>query len=287
MLMQLVVNGIVVGSIIAMGAIGLTMVYGILNFANFSHADFMALGAYIAFLLNVTLGLNIILSFFISIVITGAIGVLLDFLVWKPMRKKKADLVSLIIISIGIALIIRNGLIFFWGGGSRHYDLPVLKGTEMFGVIVTYNQIIAFGTALVFMIIVHYLLKYTRTGKAMRALSDDIDLARISGINVDKVIQWMWFVGISLAGAAGVLYALETAIRPNMGWFLLLPMFAAVILGGIGNPYGAIVGGMIIGLSQEISTLFLPSEYKLGVSLAIMIVVLLYKPEGIFKGTKI
>ncbi|MEA3294459.1 MAG: branched-chain amino acid ABC transporter permease [Euryarchaeota archaeon] len=287
MLMQLVVNGIVVGSIIAIGAIGLTMVYGILNFANFSHADFMALGAYIAFLLNVTLGLNIILSFFIAIVITGAIGVLLDFLVWKPMRKKKADLVSLIIISIGIALIIRNGLIFFWGGGSRHYDLPVLKGMEMFGVIVTYNQIIAFGTALVFMLIVHYLLKYTRTGKAMRALSDDIDLARISGINVDKVIQWMWFVGISLAGAAGVLYALETAIRPNMGWFLLLPMFAAVILGGIGNPYGAIVGGMIIGLSQEISTLFLPSEYKLGVSLAIMIVVLLYKPEGIFKGTKI
>lgn len=285
-MLQLIVNGIVVGSIIALAAIGLTMVYGVLNFANFSHADFLALGAYIAFVLNTVLGINILLSFFIAIAISGALGVLLDFLIWKPMRKKNADLVSLIIISIGLALIVRNGIIFIWGGSTRNFDLPVQKGIEMLGVTVTHNQFIGIGTAILFMVLVHYFLKRTKMGKAMRAISDDINLARVSGIDVDKVIMWMWFLGIGLAGAAGVLYGLETTIRPNMGWFLILPMFAAVILGGIGNPYGAMVGGMVIGLSQELSMLILPSEYKMGVSLAIMIIVLLVKPEGLFKGTK-
>ncbi len=285
-MLQLIVNGIVLGSIIALAAIGLTMVYGVLNFANFSHADFMALGAYIAFVLNAVLGINLIISFFIAIAISGAIGVLLDFLVWKPMRKKNADLVSLIIISIGLALIVRNSIIFIWGGSTRNFDLPVRKGIEMLGITVTHNQLIGMGTAILFMVMVHYFLKHTKMGKAMRAISDDINLARVSGIDADKVIMWMWFVGIGLAGAAGILYGLETTIRPNMGWFLILPMFAAVILGGIGNPYGAMVGGMVIGLSQELSLLILPSEYKMGVSLAIMILVLLFKPEGLFKGTK-
>ncbi|MDW7775833.1 MAG: branched-chain amino acid ABC transporter permease [Methanosarcinales archaeon] len=285
-MLQLIVNGIVLGSIIALAAIGLTMVYGVLNFANFSHADFLALGAYIAFVLNAVLGINLILSFFIAIALSGAIGVLLDFLVWKPMRKKNADLVSLIIISIGLALIVRNAIIFIWGGNTRNFDLPVQKGIVMLGVTVTHNQFIGMGTAILFMVLVHYFLKHTKMGKAMRAISDDINLARVSGIDADRVIMWMWFIGIGLAGAAGILYGLETTIRPNMGWFLILPMFAAVILGGIGNPYGAMMGGMVIGLSQEMSILILPSEYKMGVSLAIMILVLLFKPEGLFKGTK-
>ena len=285
-MLQLIVNGIVLGSIIALAAIGLTMVYGVLNFANFSHADFMTFGAYIAFVLNVALGLNIILSFFIAVAIAGALGVLLDFLVWKPMRRKNADLVSLIIISIGLSLIVRNAIIFIWGGSTRNFDLPVQRGIEMLGVTITHNQLIGVGTAILFMVMVHFFLKNTKLGKAMRAISDDINLARISGIDSDKVIMWMWFIGIGLAGAAGILYGLETTIRPNMGWFLILPMFAAVILGGIGNPYGAMVGGMVIGLSQELSMLILPSEYKMGVSLGIMILVLLIKPEGLFGGTK-
>ena len=285
-MLQLIVNGIVLGSIIALAAIGLTMVYGVLNFANFSHADFMAFGAYIAFVLNVALGLNIILSFFIAIAIAGALGVLLDFLVWKPMRRKNADLVSLVIVSIGLSLIVRNAIIFIWGGSTRNFDLPVRRGIEMLGVTITHNQLIGLGTAILFMVLVHFFLKNTKLGKAMRAISDDINLARMSGIDSDKVIMWMWFIGIGLAAVAGILYGLETTIRPNMGWFLILPMFAAVILGGIGNPYGAMVGGMVIGLSQELSMLILPSEYKMGVSLGIMILVLLIKPEGLFGGTK-
>jgi neutral amino acid transport system permease protein len=285
-MLQLIVNGIVLGSIIALAAIGLTMVYGVLNFANFSHADFMAFGAYIAFVLNVALGLNIILSFFIAIALAGVLGVILDFLVWKPMRRKNAGLVSLVIISIGLSLIVRNAIIFIWGGGTRTFDLPVKKGIGMLGVTVTYNQLTGLGTAILFIVLVHFFLKNTKMGKAMRAISDDINLARMSGIDSDKVIMWMWFIGIGLAGVAGILYGLETTIRPNMGWFLILPMFAAVILGGIGNPYGAMVGGIVIGLSQELSMLILPPEYKMGVSLGIMILVLLFKPRGLFGGTK-
>ncbi len=285
-MLQLIVNGIVLGSIIALAAIGLTMVYGVLNFANFSHADFMTFGAYIAFVLNVALGLNIILSFFIAVAIAGALGVFLDFLVWKPMRRKNADLVSLIIISIGLSLIVRNAIIFIWGGSTRNFDLPVQRGIEMLGITITHNQLTGLGTAILFMVLVHFFLKNTKMGKAMRAISDDINLARLSGIDSDKAIIWMWFIGIGLAAVAGILYGLETTIRPNMGWFLILPMFAAVILGGIGNPYGAMVGGMVIGLSQELSMLILPSEYKMGVSLGIMILVLLFKPRGLFGETK-
>lgn len=285
-MLQLIVNGIVLGSIIALAAIGLTMVYGVLNFANFSHADFMAFGAYIAFVLNVGLGLNIILSFFIAIALAGALGVIIDFLVWKPMRRKNAGIVSLVIISIGLSLIVRNAIIFIWGGGTRTFDLPVKKGIGMLGVTITYNQLTGLCTAILFILLVRFFLKNTKMGKAMRAISDDINLARMSGIDSDKVIMWMWFIGIGLAGVAGILYGLETTIRPNMGWFLILPMFAAAILGGIGNPYGAMVGGMVIGLSQELSMLILPPEYKMGVSLGIMILVLLFKPEGLFGGTK-
>lgn len=284
--MQLIVNGFIVGSIIALAAIGLTMVYGVLNFANFSHADFMALGAYIAFLLNAVFGITMIVSFFAAIVLTGSIGVLQDLLIWKPMRKKNADPVTLIIISIGLALIIRNAIIVIWGGSTRHYDLPVYQGHKILGVTITQNQLIGIGTAILFMLLVHFFLNNTRMGKAMRAVSDNINLARVSGINADKVIIWMWFLGIGLAGAAGILYGLGTTIRPDMGWFMIIPMFAAVILGGIGNPYGAMVGGMVIGLSQELSMLVLPSEYKIGVSLGIMILVLLFKPEGIFGGVQ-
>ena len=136
------------------------------------------------------------------------------------------------------------------------------------------------------MFLIHYILQKTKIGKAMRALSDNMDLARISGIDVDRVILWTWVISMGLAAAGGVLYGLVTSVRPNMGWVLLLPMFAAVILGGIGNPYGAMAGGLIIGLSQEISTAFLPTEYKLAVGFTIMILVLLLKPEGIFKVTR-
>jgi len=280
-MLQLVINGLVLGSIIALAAIGLSMVYGILNFANFAHGDFLALGAYLAFLFSVMLGIGFIEACVASVVITALVAVFCDYMIWTRMRTKGAGRIALIIISIGLALFIRNFIIFLWGPDIKRYALPVKKGIELGSVVITQNQIAVMLVALICMFFVHYLLKKTTMGKAMRALSDNIDLARVSGIDVDLVIRYTWAIGMALAAVGGILYGLLTNINPNMGWFLLLSMFAAAILGGIGNPYGAMAGGIIIGLAQELSTAILPTEYKLAVGLAIMIAVLLVRPRGI------
>ncbi|MCD6210441.1 MAG: branched-chain amino acid ABC transporter permease [Methanophagales archaeon] len=281
MLLQLLINGIVLGSIIALAAIGLSMIYGILNFANFAHGDFLTLGAYLAFLFSVVLGINFMVACVFSVIITAVVGVGCDYVIWKPMRSKGAGRVALIIISIGLALFIRNLIIFLWGSDIERYALPVKRGIEIGTVVITQNQLIEISIALLCMFLVHYLLKSTTVGKAMRALSDNIDLARVSGIDVDLMIRYTWAIGMALAGVSGILYGLLTNINPNMGWFMLLPMFAAAILGGIGNPYGAMAGGILIGVAQELSTAILPPEYKLAVAFAIMIVVLLLRPQGI------
>jgi len=131
----------------------------------------------------------------------------------------------------------------------------------------------------------HYLLQNTRIGKAMRAVADDVDLARVTGIDVERVILWTWIIAGALTALSGGMLGLVQAVRPNMGWFLILPLFASVILGGIGNPYGAIAGALVIGVAQEVSTYFLRTEYKLAVALLIMVLVLLFRPQGIFRGT--
>ena len=280
-MLQLVINGIVVGSIIALAAIGLSMTYGILNFANFAHGDFLTLGAYLAFLFSVVLGTNFLTACVAAVVITAFVAVLCDLVIWKRMRTKGASPVALIIISIGLALFIRNFIIFLWGPAIKRYDLPVKRGMELGSVVITENQIAVIVVALICMFLVHYLLKKTSIGKAMRALSDNIDLAKVSGIDVDRVVRYTWAIGMALAAVGGILYGLLTNINPNMGWFLLIPMFSAAILGGIGNPYGAMAGGIIIGLAQELSTAIFPTEYKLAISFVIMIAVLLVRPQGI------
>ena len=280
-MLQLFINGLVLGSILALAAIGLSMTYSILNFANFAHGDFLALGAYLTFVFSVILGVHFIPASAIAVVITAFIAVCCDYAIWKPMREKSAGSLTLIIISIGLALFLRNLIIFLWGPDIKRYDLPVKRGIELGSVVITQNQIFVIMVAVICMFLVHYLLKRTTIGKAMRALSDNIDLAKASGIDVDRVIRYTWAIGMALAAVGGILYGLITNINPNMGWFMLLPMFAAVILGGIGSPYGAMVGGVVIGLAQELSTAILPTEYKQAVAFFILIVVLFIRPRGI------
>jgi neutral amino acid transport system permease protein len=284
--MQLIINGLVIGSIIAITAIGLSMIYKTLHFVNFAHGDIVTFAAYIALFANTSSDMHLAAAFLVAVLATILLGVFMEKVVWLPMRRKNATRTTLIIISIGFALVLRNAIIFIWGGGTRSYDIPVRRGFDLFGATITQNQVLVIVAAIILMLFLHYILSRTMIGKAMRALSDNLDLARISGIDVDRTILWTWVIGLGLAAAGGVLYGLVTAIRPSMGWFLLLPIFAAIILGGIGNPYGTIAGGMIIGLSQELSTAVLPTEYKFAVSFVVMTVVLLIKPEGLFGGTK-
>jgi neutral amino acid transport system permease protein len=281
---QLIVNGIAVGSIIALAAVGLTLTYGILRLSNFAHGDFLTLGAYLTWLIN-TIGINIWLSMILAAAGTVAAMLLSEKLLWSKMRSIRATSTTLIIISIGLALFLRNGIIFIWGGKNQNYNLPVTPALDILGLKVPQNQLLVLGLAVLAILALHYLLQNTKIGKAMRAVADDLDLAKVSGINVDRVIFWTWVIAGTLTSLGGSMYGLITAVRPNMGWFLILPLFASVILGGIGNPYGAIAAALIIGIVQEISTPWLGSQYKQGVALLIMILVLLIRPKGLFKGT--
>ena len=281
---QLIVNGIAVGSIIALASVGLTLTYGILRLSNFAHGDFLTLGAYLTLLVNAG-GINIWLSMILAAAGTIAAMVLSEKLLWSKMRSIRATSTTLIIISIGLALFLRNSIIFFWGGQNQNYNLPVTPALNIFGIRVPQNQLLVLGLAVLAILALHHLLQNTKIGKAMRAVADDLDLARVSGINVEQVILWTWIIAGTFTSLGGSMYGLITAVRPNMGWFLILPLFASVILGGIGNPYGAIAAAFIIGIAQELSTVWIGSQYKQGIALLMMILVLLIRPKGLFKGT--
>jgi neutral amino acid transport system permease protein len=282
---QLLFNGLVVGMIIALAAVGLTLTCGILRLSNFAHGDFMTLGAYLTWVVN-SRGVNLWLSMLVGAVGTVLAMLIAERLLWKPMRERRADSTTLIIISIGLALFIRNGIVLIWGASNQRYDLPVMAATNILGVQVALDRLLVIGMAIVVIIALHFLLQKTKIGKAMRAVSDSIDLARVTGINVEWVVFWTWVITGVLTALGGAMFGLITGgVRPNMGWFLILPMFASVILGGIGNPYGAIAGGLVIGITQEMSVTLIGSDYKLGVALAIMILILLIRPQGLFKGT--
>ena len=281
---QLLFNGLAIGSILALAAIGLTLTYGILRLSNFAHGDFMTLGAYFTWLANIN-GVNIWLAMILGAVGTIVIMLIAEFLLWKPMRDRRASDTTLIIISIGLALFLRSGILLIWGSSNQSYDLPVVKALEFGDLRIAYYRLIVIILAIAAILALHFLLQNSKVGKAMRAVADNIDLARVSGINVERVVLWTWIITGVLTAVAGGMYGLITTVRPNMGWFLILPMFASVILGGIGNPYGAIAGALTIGIAQELSVPFLGSQYKLGVALLIMVVILLIRPQGLFRGT--
>ncbi len=283
-LTQFGINGIAVGSIIALAAVGLTLTFGILRLPNFAHGDMLTAGAYFSLLIN-NLGINIILSF-VGGCILAILGVLVtEGLIWKPMRDKGVTSTTLMIISIGLGLFIRNFVVFCWGSSSKNYDLPVPTAVAFLGFQVRFYNLVVIFFAILTVLGLHLLLQYTKLGKAMRAVADDIDLAQVSGIDVQQVVIATWILAGGLTALGGSMYGLINNLNPNMGWFLVLPMFAAVILGGIGNPYGAIAAALLIGVAQEISVYWLPSEYKLAVALVVMILVLLFKPQGLFRST--
>jgi len=311
-------RGIVNGLVIGLAGIGLSMTYSILNFANFAHGDYVTSGAFagwsitwilagigefdVGSLILVGAGgtvfssdlaitvVNAPLSILAGVLVAGVAGValslFLDRTVYKPMRDQGG--ISLLIASIGVAFLLRYLISFVFGQSSRSvadtpgsFRLVLADGTVNFG----YHSITLVVLSGALMLGVHLLLQRTKLGKAMRAMSDNKDLARITGIPTERVIRWTWIVGAGLAGVAGYLLILESGtIAWNRGWILLLLIFAAVIMGGIGSVYGAIAGGLVIGIVDTLSQVWLPGEFTQASAFAIMIVVLLIKPEGIFSG---
>lgn len=277
------INGLSSGAIYALGAIGLSLVYGILKLVNFAHGDFMTLGGYIAFAVNVSAGMPLVVAILAALVAVAALGLLLEWGIWAPMRRRGAGVMQLLLLSIGLAFVIRNLILFYWGGDDRSLDVDQFQSWTLFGdVTITAIQVTVIVTAGIVLVAVATMLKITLVGKTMRALSDSFDLAEVSGVNTRRVVAYTWLLAGSLAGLAGVLAAVYTTLTPNTGWFLLLSIFAAVVLGGIGDAYGALVGGVVLGLVQEWSTMFVEPTYKEAIGFAVLILVLLVRPQGIF-----
>ncbi len=315
--------GVVTGSILALGAIGLTLIYGILKFAHFAHGDSMMLAGYIAFfaLTGTVVGertdtqalpwsfsdlpgatdrlpwpdglgggdFSFGYGLLIALVATAAVMALafvgLDRLVYRPLRRRRSGIVVFAIASLGIAIAMRSLMLIFWASSPRFYAPGIRPTTDLpFDVRIVTDQIFIFFAAIVLAALVYVLLFRTKLGKAMRAMSDNPDLAQVSGISTDRIVVWTWLIAGGLVAVAGVLLALQAQLKPELGFLLLLPLFAAVILGGIGSPQGAFVGGMIVGISQEVAVTlgFISPGYKFSVAFVILILILLLRPRGLF-----
>jgi branched-chain amino acid transport system permease protein/neutral amino acid transport system permease protein len=295
---QLFAVGIIVGSVLALGAIGLTLIYGILRFANFAHGDLLTFGAYIATFAYISGGdigpLSFGFGMIVAIVFAGlclaAVAIAVDRIVFRTLRQRRSDPVIFAVASLGIALIVRAVVLLIWGPQPRVYFTGVQFAEEIgFGVKVRPDQMFIVATAFVLVALVFLLLYRTKLGKAMRATSDNPDLARASGIDTERVILWTWSISSVLVAVGGVLLGIQSQVTPGMGFNLLIPLFAATILGGIGSPHGALLGALVVAVSQEASTgVDLPwppgwgPGYKPAVAFAVLILMLTLRPRGLF-----
>ncbi len=280
---QALLNGIIFGLIIAMAAIGLSLVFGTTGLVNFAHGELVTFGAVMAFFINVAAGPGSLLWAAPVAVIGGAaLGAGLERGLWRPLRDRKTGLIQLLVISIGLSLLLRNLIQLFYGGRSRPYlDYAVQQALQFGWVRITPRDLIVVVASLIVLSSVGVLLLKTRLGKAMRAVSDNRDLAESSGIDVKQVILIIWLMGGGLAALGGVFLGVVENVSYLMGFRLLLLMFAGVILGGLGTAFGAMVGSMVVGIVTEMSTLWFSTELKFVWALAIMALVLLLRPQGI------
>jgi neutral amino acid transport system permease protein len=279
---QTSLNGLSYGAIYALGAVGLTLVYGILKLVNFAHGDFLTLGAYMAFLINVTWELPFAVGVLAGVVVTAAVGVAFEKVLWRPMRRRRAGMLQLLLISLGLALVLRNTIQFIWGAELRNLDVDVFSTVEFLGLRIGQTELIVMLVGITVLLAVGLLLRFTALGKQMRALADDVDLAETAGIDTGRVITYTWILAGGLAGLAGGLIGGIATVKPDLGFELLLPIFAVVVLGGIGNAFGALSAGLILGLVIEWSTLIVDSRWKLAIGFVILILVLMIRPQGIF-----
>jgi neutral amino acid transport system permease protein len=279
-------NGLSLGAIYALGAVGLTLVYGILKLVNFAHGDFLTFGAYMAYLVNVTWGAPLVVAVFWAMLMTAVLGIFFERLLWGPMRAKHAGFLQLILMSIGLAFLIRAVVQWFWGTEIRTLDVNRTDTVDFLGVRIGQTELIVLVVGVAVLVGVGLMLRVTLLGKRMRALSDDLDLAETAGIDTRRVILYTWVFAGALAGLAGVLAGSITSLRPELGFELLLPIFAAVILGGIGDAFGALVAGLVLGVMTEWSTLLIDARWKVAVGFLVLVIVLVIRPQGIFGRAK-
>jgi branched-chain amino acid transport system permease protein len=302
-MLQLIADGLIVGSVIALGAVGLTLTYSILRFANFGHGEFMTWGAYLAvsalaLVLAVTgggamepiepfsFGWQLVVAMIAAAALTAALALAVDWLLFRRLRKGNA--ITLVIASFGAALALRNLVQFLYGTLPEYYSREIQIAIRLVprdvlgGLRITPDQMLVIGLTVVLMIALQLLLTRTTLGRAMRATAQNPALARVAGVDTDGVIRATWVIGAMLAAIAGIFAGIVGQVRPGLGLELLLPLFAAAILGGIGSVRGAVLGGYIVGLAESFSAPLVGAEYRAATAFVVLIGILLVRPAGIF-----
>ncbi|HEY3541845.1 MAG TPA: branched-chain amino acid ABC transporter permease [Gaiellaceae bacterium] len=282
-LAQTTANGLVSGTYYALGAAGLTLVYGVLKLINFAHGDMLTLGAYVALAVSSGLGVSVVFGAIAAIVAIATLGLALERIMWRPMRRRGAGMFQLVLMAFGLAFVIRYSIQLAAGADQRSLDVDVTSTVSFLDVRLGRTELIVIVVGFVVILLLGLLLKVTSVGKQIRALSDSPELAETTGINTHRVIGVTWVLSGGLAGLAGVLYSSSVGgVNPGLGYGIIMPLFCAVVLGGIGNAYGALVGGVLLGVVQEWSTLVITPSLKVAVGFAVLILVLVLRPQGIF-----
>lgn len=275
--LQAIVDGVADGAIIALAAMAVTLVFRISHFANVAFGDFMTVGAFAAYGV-VTAGLPLPAAAVVGCVATAVVGVLSYYLVFMPLGPRP---VTMFITSIGLALVLRAMVQMIWGGGVQTYSNTAVSSFHVVGVVVTVPDLIVIGVCAAVAALFFLLLYKTGIGREVRAVASNESLALAKGVSVRKVTAIVWAVAAGLTGIGGVLLGYTTELSPDMGWNLLLPAFAAAILGGLGDTTGAVVGGLVISIAMQLAVIWVPAGYKYGISFAVMVIVLLFRPSGI------
>lgn len=274
-------KGLRLGLIIAVAAVGLSLIYGVTGLINFAQAELVTFGALICFWFT-ELGIPFWLAVPLAVVAGGALGWSNDRFLWRPLRKRRMSLISMMVVSIGLSIAVRNLFQIVFGPNSRRYAAAAGQRENAYGPFrLTGNDLLIMAVCIGVLVAMTLILRKTRLGTAIRATADNPDLAASSGIAVDRIIGVVWILAGGLAALGGILYGLSVTVKFDMGFLLLLSLFAAVVLGGLGNAYGAILGAIVIGVVQETSGLFIDTAYKFVVALLVLILVLLIRPQGI------
>lgn len=273
--------GLVTASVLAIAGMGLSLQFGVTNFVNFAHGDYATLGAYLALVIN-SRGASIWVAMAVAAAIVAIFAAIVNRLLYKRLIDRRYKLLILFVVTLGVSITLQNSLQAIFGAGFQVYRAPVETPMKLGPFLLSPQQLAIIGIAVICAVGIHTILRYTRLGKAMRAMSDNPDLAEASGIDTVRVTDVTWILTGLLAGISGVVLALNvTTFTPSLGANFLLLIFAAVILGGIGRPYGAMLGALIIGLTTEIAAARLATAYVYAIAFLIMIVLLLVRPQGL------
>lgn len=279
---QLLVDGIRFGLLIAMASVGLSLIFGTTGLTNFSHGEMVTIGAVVAWYVNTAGGLPIIPAALVAVVVGAMVGAFNENRIWRPLRRRGTGLIAALVVSIGLSLVLRFLIQIVFEGRSQSYRGIASGRANDFGYFrLTDADIASIAVSVVVLVVVALMLQRTKIGKAMRAVADNRDLAAASGINVDRIILIVWMMGGALAALGGVLLGISDDVQWDMGFRLLLLMFAGVTLGGLGTAYGALVGGLVVGVFVQMSTLVVPTDLKYVIGLLLLIVVLVVRPQGI------